>query len=359
MAARVPPVAGEIPQSRIHTFPALILFLTFSILLIESPSFAQRDFEAAAAVFGEDTRQTLLFSAAGSTSGKWFHDGEGLGTSLRLGGSFKKINFTDEADPIAKDQLKGASILTERSFNIQAEQGLRIGSKVGAMLGRTYSDLAVSRWFGFRVGEWWLQETLQTVLEFRRSVSDVTPLDVTDTDGARILTPAVIDGNTWSLSVTHFTTPSTILLGGATRTERRDRPDAWSFTGEIRQFIDASDGALHVAMGHYENLGTVRQVSLIGEVVSNSLRMEWHQRVGPWIIAPGYRWYAETEDPRAADAPSKTTGTDSIYATLRWRWDEGQLWVADQPESYAFFGRYVTSEPRTVNWIGLGSRLLW
>ncbi len=353
MAAHVPHAVGEV------LVPLFRMLLISFLLNVSQLSWAQRDIESAAAIFAEDTRQTILFSALGSASGKWLSEADGLGTSLRLGGSFKEIDFKDESDPIAKEQLKGAAGLTERSFNIQAEQGLRVGSKIGVMAGQTYSDLSRSRWFGFRVGEWWQQETFQTVLEYRRTVSDVTALDVTDTDGARVLTPSVIDGNTLALNVTHFTTPSTILLGGISRTERLDRPDAWSVTGEVRQFLDAAGGSLHVALGHYANVGTVRQVTLVGEVISNSVRTEWHQRLGRWIVSPGYRWYSEKEDPRAADAPVKTTGTDSIYASLRWRWDESQLWVADQPETYAFFGRYATSEPRTVSWVGLGARLFW
>ena len=319
-----------------------------------------KDAELALGSYREETRDSVLTSFGTSATGKMLFDGEGKATSVRLGGTFKRICFTDSEDPLSKDQLDGADRLEENSLSASIDQGLQVGRQIGAVVGRTNSPLGQTRWAGVKVGEWWLLETLQTVVDFRRTISEVRALDVTDTDGARIQTPAVLDGTSLSLNVTNFTTPSTILMAGYSRTRRSDRPDAWSMTGEIRQFVDATNSALHLAVGHYENIGTVRQVSLQGQIVANSVRAEWHQRLRErWIIVPGYRWYLETENPRAEGAANSEVGTDSIYLNVRWRYRTDMMWVADQPEIYGFFGRYTTSEPRTVVYGGLGTRMLW
>jgi hypothetical protein len=264
---------------------------------------------------------------------------QGKETSLSLSATNKAVHFKEPADLLEK-QLKGDHDIQERSGSVSVNQGLAIGSTIGLLAGANDSPLAKGKYGGLRIGQWFLEETLQTVLEFRRTILEQVTLDYVDTDGKRVITPADLEGSNVTLTMTHMTTPSTILRGAYSVTTRSDRPDAWSVSGEIRQFVTPTDSAVHVALTHYENIGEVEAKTTFGSVVSDTIRAEWHQKIAERMTGSlGYRYYLETEDPRAEDARDRRVGTDSIFGSWRWRFSD-VAWTADSSEYSIFFNKF-------------------
>jgi hypothetical protein len=266
-------------------------------------------------------------------------EGQGWETSSTLSGTKKYILFKEPADLLQK-QLKGKTRIEEDTVSGTITQGFGIGHTVGLLAGTNKSPLSKSNFIGLRVGLWWLEETLQSVVEHRKNDLEQAVLDFVDTDGKRVITPEDLDGRNTSLTLTHFTTPSTILRSAYSYTSRSDRPAAWSASGEIRQYIETTSSAVHFAGTHYENIGEIEARTTFGSVISNTLRAEWHQKVFEKSAAAlGYRYYLEKEDPRAFDAQDNQVGTDSVFASYRWRFDD-VAWTADSSELSVFFNSF-------------------
>ena len=266
-------------------------------------------------------------------------EGQGWETSVAASGTKKYILFKEPADLLQK-QLKGKTKIEEDTVSGTITQGFGIGNTIGILGGTNKSPLSKSKFVGLRLGLWWLEETLQSVLEHRKTDLEQAVLDFVDTDGKRVITPEDLDGRNTSLTLTHFTTPSTILRSAYSYTSRSDRPAAWSASGEIRQYIEATSSAVHFAGTHYENIGEIKAQTTFGSVISNTLRAEWHQKLFEKSTAAlGYRYYLEKEDPRAFDAQDNQVGTDSIFASYRWRFDE-VAWTADSSELSVFFNSF-------------------
>jgi hypothetical protein len=313
------------------------------------------DVESAVAHYDDDTLTAWILSLAGSEQASLWK-GEGRATSFKLGATGKSVRFKQAGDLLER-QLDGDDTIEEQSMTASVDQGVGVGASVGALAGQTKSPLSKSRYFGARASYWWLDETLQTTLEARRTFLEQSPLDFIDTDGHRVQTPEDLAGSNVGLTVTHLTTPSTILRSSASRTTREDRPAAWSLGLEIRQFVTPADAAVHFAVTHYENLGKVTQATSYGTIVAENARLEWHQHVvSRLIVMGGYRYYLETEKPRAADAAINRIGADAIYGTLRWRFGDGP-WTADAPEVYSFVERYKSNVPNEGVLVGVGGRL--
>ena len=157
-----------------------------------------------------------------------------------------------------------------------------------------------------------------------------------------------------TLTMMNFTTPTTILRSILSRTTRNDRPPASAIGVEVRQYMRATESALHFECAHYENVGKIKPVTQYGSVVANSLRLEWHQRLlTSYIAALGYRYHLERERPRAAGEPVNQLGSDAVYLTVRWRFGEG-IWTAPLHEVYGFAEHYKSNLPSKASFIGVG-----
>lgn len=317
-----------------------------------------QDVETAGAYYTDDLLTSTIVSVRSSYTTRRLVKGAGRSTSAKVGATVKLVNFKEPPDLLAK-QLGGASSMQETSLSASADQGLAVGTQVGLLVGSTQSPLSKVRYLGARAGQWWLKETLQTSFEVRKSSVTQPPLDYTDTDGQRVITPEDLDGLNAALTATHFTTPTTITRGTYSRTTRSDRPAAWALGIEGRQFVPWTPAAVHLALTHYENVGHLTAETSYGSVVANTAKLEWHQRLPRrLILMGGYRYYLEAENPRAADAQERQVGSDSIYGSLRWRLGK-ETWTADAPEVYGFAARYASNSPNTAYLFGLGVRFLW
>ena len=331
--------------------PVLLLFFAAA-----APVYSQTTtVESAGAYYSDETRTTQIVSTTGTYSNN-FLKRRGTDTSITVGHTYKRLQFNETDDLTVKQQLDGQLNVNENSLSLSATQGIQVGTSVSAFGGIGDSPLSKSRYYGLRGSQWWLQETLQTVLEARKTEADVPAIDVLDVDVVRIITPTKIEGENVNLSVTHLTTPSTISRFSTSHTFRNDRPPAQSYSLELRQYIDATKSAVHGGIAHYENVGSITPVTLYGTVVSNSGFAEWHQRlIGKFIIMGGYRHYREQERPRADISPRRQLASDWYYGSLRHRFGKGG-WLDSAGEVYVFAGHYVTNVPSTAFIGGLGGR---
>jgi hypothetical protein len=164
----------------------------------------------------------------------------------------------------------------------------------------------------------------------------------TDVDGKQVATPDKIDGNNYQLRLMGYAAADAIVLANYSLTTRTDRPSASAASTEIRQYIAPAKASLHLGLAHYENVGSIRPITTYGSIVSNQLFSEWHQKLGQnYILMGGYRFYVETERPRANPDAVKTTGSDYIYSTLRYRFQKG--WTYRSSELNITSGRYLTN----------------
>lgn len=313
--------------------------------------------ESAVGTYREDKLEAKVASLSASEATR-FWQGEGRATSIRLGATGKQLRFIAPAN-LLKKQLDGEDEVGELSLSAGLDQGFGVGTTAGALFGGTKSKLSDAKFYGLRLGQWFRSETLQTTLDLRRTDLKQAPIEFTDTDGKRIRTPADLHGNNVALGATHFTTPTTILRGSVSVTDRSDRPLASAVSGEVRQFIAPVNGVVHFAMTHYENVGAVDDTQQVGSIVANNARLEWHQRLFERaILMGGYRYYLEVENPRAPDAENKQIGSDALYTSLRYRFGDGS-WTDEAPEAYLFASRYNTNVPTRGHVLGFGGRWNW
>lgn len=328
----------------------------FATYAVSTLAHAQ-DVETAGAYYTDDILTSTILSVRASHATRTLWKGAGRTTSARVGATVKLVEFKAAPDLLTK-QLDGETQIQETSLSASADQGLGVGTQVGLLAGSTQSPLSRVRYIGARAGQWWLRETLQTTFEMRKTSVNQPPLDYTDTDGQRVVTPEDLNGLNAAVTATHFTTPTTISRATYSRTTRSDRPPAWALGLEGRQFLPWTPAAVHVGFTHYENVGQITAATSYGSVVANTAKIEWHQRLPHrLILMGGYRYYLEGENPRATDAEQRQLGSDSVYGSLRWRMGRG-AWTADAPELYGFAGRYASNAPNTAYLLGLGARFL-
>ncbi|MEY4629883.1 MAG: hypothetical protein RIQ81_3 [Pseudomonadota bacterium] len=308
-----------------------------------------RKFEAVAALYSDGSTSALLETTNIRPS-----------TGTRIGISRRHTIGKSEPD----SPLAGNETAVSGSFDYElsnSEDGLSpltvsptagwLGSASPSADGelRTYS-----RWVGVSASIWTGQQTTRWTLDAQRTFINTTGLDVTDVDGKRILTPERIGGTSTGISWLHLATPSFLWRGKLSMNLRQDRPTATTGNIEGRQFIAPLMAAVHFGVSRFKNSGEIRPVTLTGAVSADSAFIEWHQKTGErTILAPGYRWYRETEVPRATNGERRTLGSDQIYATMRYRmWRE--YWLEDTDEVLVSAGVYQTSEPRKIWHVALG-----
>ncbi len=328
-------------------------YFIISLFLIVPSSLLANDVETAFAIYSDSDRNTTM-NATGVTA-KVPHDwGEDHKTSVKLGTTLKHSTFHVKDISYIKKQLGGKSTMLDESGTLSINQNLTTLTETSLIMGASSSPISKGQWLGLRLGSWWREETFQTTVEVRSTKTNQAIIDTTDTNGQRVTTPADLGGVSYLLDLMHFATPTTIVKASVSSSTNTGRPPASSFSLELRQFLSATESAIHLGVMHYENVGELRPVTLFGGIVANSLKGEWHQRLYENFIAQaGYRYYMENESPRDPEISDKKLGTDWIYASLRMR-STKQLWVDQTDEFYVFGGLYKTNEPRKGQLIGVG-----
>ena len=319
---------------------SLMIFFVGSHLRAEALPHELR-IEAAAAMYSSADSRSLLETIAVEESTH----------KLRLGVSRRHPLGTPSTDSTLGGNETGFTLsgIIRGPAGENSVPDFTVAPRVGWLGSDTGSRASISRWLGTGISFWTGEETMRWTLDIQRTLTATDSLDVTDVDGKRILTPERIGGTSTSVSWMHLATPEFIWLGNLTAILREDRPDAFSGNIEGRYFVAPANAAIQGSLARFEDSGTVKPVTITGSITATTTSIEWHQKYGTrMIIAPGYRWYRETETPRAENGVQKNLASDQVYATLRYRfWQD--YWLEDASEIFLSAGSYSTQTTGGAN----------
>ncbi len=309
--------------------------------------------DVAGSVYQDDLYTVTNSSAAYSLNTSKIFAKQGRETGLGLNITNKSISL-NETDARSLELLGGNESINVLGASLSLDQGIAVGTSVGVFGGIQDSPVNGSQYFGGRVSQWWLHDTIQTSLEIRKNNMEQESLDFTDVDGKRIITPDQIEGTNIGLQVTHMATTSTIMKYGYSLTQRTDRPSAWSGFAEGRQYITPAKGAVHLNYSYYSNVGKIQPITDYGTVEAHSAALTWKQKLGKRTLwSAGYRFHYETEDPRAVESDFKHVGSDYYFTSAAYRLAR-QPWSQSTSEISALAGYYMSNEPAKGYIFGLG-----
>lgn len=259
-----------------------------------------------------------------SNEGNYFNPGEI--------GWVTGISASQSSDPISK------------GYSLSLDQGLGNGYSVG--MSGSKSDGAVDQTsFGGRASTWMRENTLRIQGEYSQQSSTRDPRDYLDTDGIRVRVASDAKGNTFTLRLTHLTTPTTILLGDASQTRSDGRPAALSYGGEVRQYIVKTRSAIHVRYAGYQDNSLINDPTTdYGSVKAQTGQFRWNQRLPKFfMVSLTGRIHNETETPRSTDTAITTRQAIGGTVGLKWRYVTS-AWTDDTSEIGVFAGQYQTKD---------------
>lgn len=263
---------------------------------------------------------------------------------LSASATLRKIQFlnVDNSNITVHQQLNNDTSYQETGYNLGLTKGVGVGRDVGVNVSQNMSRVAKVTGFGLTYGHWWLGETFQTVLGFSSTSSNQESVETYDSDRAFLQTPESTSGQSMSVSMMHYTTPTTISRFIGNYGKRSDRPDAWSVVGEIRESFPELRMSLFGEVGHYQNLGSISTNTLYGEVKANSFKVTYNQRIGEsrWIVSTQYRYFKQVILPRDKTVKDLNTGSDFVTLTGRYRLGDG-IWTDPASELFLSAARYL------------------
>ncbi len=332
-------------------------WLSVTGLLSVPRSFAlDQKFDTAGAYYRDQVVKVYIASLGYGVMTKDLSDRAGVSTGLSFSHVYKNIQ------PASDDQnsldFKGNDKLEQRSYDFAVDQGILVGTDVGLFYGWLDGQFADSMWYGIRANQWFYDETIKLSLSVRKNKIEQESSDYTDFDGKRIVTPETIEGDNFTASLFSFLSTNTIFMSDYSLTRSSNRPDAWSLGGQIRRYIKALYGSLHLSQIHYENVGTIEPVTEYGTIVADTTSIEWHQKMfRQWILMGGYRFFKEDERPRSNTSNINRTGSDYIYSSLRYRFSK--LWTHQSSEVSFLAGRYLSNSSSGGSIYSIGARLIF
>lgn len=325
----------------------LIAIVCFFCVL--EPLSAQYQIEVGGGNYSDDDQSTIIYSGSATYTTKSH-------MSFTLGYSGKKTNLTsdDVLNPLISqlnpDAVDADDIMVrvnnENSVTGSFDYALNVGTNIGFNAGFGLAGAGSSYWLGANISRWFMQDTLQLTTNLTYTALSQEPFRAADFDRQEIITLANISGVSAGLQFYHLTSPSLILRGGYTLTQRSDRPLAHGLQLEARYFIGGLNAAVHAAGTYYINRGTIGLNTLLGEVDANSLQVQWHQGISNrFVLMAGYRRYLETITPRVQEVNQVKSGTDYIHGSLRWLFTGNKPWTTSGiPELSIFGGHYTANE---------------
>ncbi len=170
---------------------------------------------------------------------------------------------------------------------------------------------------GIGVSQWIWRETLQLSLDASRTLVSRPYREVVGYDFDIIAPPALYQSTGVTMSLRHLATPRTIANYSVSQVMSNERPDAESYTADVRQFFPGARGAMRATVGRFVNRGRLTQATIFGQMDAWLAELGWQQEM--WAGAAGkirYRWYREDEDSRKA-GEKFVLGTDMVTAQIQ------------------------------------------
>jgi len=230
----------------------------------------------------------------------------------------------------------------QRSASIGATHTVRKLTDIRVGGGLTSDLVTNSRSVSGGVGHWWFQESIQTNIDFSRTITDRPPAYILDYDAETILlAPNVASGGV-TASFKHLATPTTVWGGSYTRVEATARPRLDAYGTLIKQYIPVLAAAVHGSMTRIINTGPVTTETTSGSLAGIQAEVAFLKTL--WRGASGrasYRYAREDEHTRAF-GDHLLFGADSYTIGLSQDLDKGV--VIDRPVTANLVGtRYITN----------------
>lgn len=264
----------------------------------------------------------------------------GLAFSLRLGGT--------------AGEIEDKAALEEKDRHVDVKQGsadalFEVGNwTLGLSTSQMRSDATRVDGVSANVGRWFNEQTLQLTLTLGKAWTKQGQIIKYDAQADALFLPRAIGGESATLAATYLATPTTILLGSYTRTDRTDRPLAEQAQVEWREAFPSLGSSWHNRLMVFRNVGSLKRTTDYGKTGAYAGRTDWYwtlptaERHG--IIGIGSRYYQEEQAESAFLRSGKLT-TVFHQASFRYRMGDG-LWTDARDEWQIFAGSYATSEPR-------------
>ncbi len=309
-----------------------------------------------AAQYTHDTQFTKQDTATSAEHKTTWDEAKNFTTSVTAGGTYSVVKRRGNDSSV--DQIwDGRTEIDQRSGSISLSQDFYKETGISLGAGRNFSQIASGNSWFVSIYQWFLLETLQVSATKSNVESNQNSISTLDRDAFRVITPAKVTGETSTVSITSLFTTTTILESSYSLVERSDRPDANNYSLGVKQFIKASETAVHAKLDYFVNLGEIKPVTLQGETTAQGIDLRILQRVmGSYVFMAGYRYYTEHEDPRAENAVELDRGSDYVYGRITYRmWKE--VWTHPANELYLFGGNYRNSDGLKATSWGLGAKV--
>jgi hypothetical protein len=274
--------------------------------------------------FALDTSGTLRQTIAGYRDTAGQERGKlGLDSNLKIGPGGVNVGVSRERIYDAEwennkylKEIYGRGERQVDSFSLGAN---RTFSKVTdtRVAGVHSSDGKVaSQSYGLGVSHWFLHETLQTSLDFTRTLVERPEYEILDFDATVLTAPQLVDTTGFAAGLRHLSSPTTITLATVSLSASSDRPLARLYHIGVRQYVPVLSGSMHAAAYRGLNRGGLSTRTLYGEVDSWTGDFAWVQEAGRNTqIRFGWRVYQEREVGRAYGDVSQF-GSDLVSLNL-------------------------------------------
>jgi hypothetical protein len=262
--------------------------------------------------------------------------------SYTLDGAYETITVEDISEDKYMSESFPEGFRSQRSVNLSTSHtfdkltDFRFG-------GGVTSDLRTkSRNWSSGIGHWWFHETIQTNIDFSRTVVDRPYSYILDYDAETIDLPAHVNSGGGSLSFKHLATPTTMWGGAYARVESSDRPRLDSYSLMIRQYIPVLTASVQGNAARLLNTGPVGLETATGSLAG--VQFEFAVMKSLWDGASGragYRYAREDEFTRAY-GDHLVQGSDSYSLGISQDIKKGVL--ADRALTVSANGtRYITN----------------
>jgi hypothetical protein len=278
-------------------------------------------------------------------------------TNVNFSGSYTNVSRHINDSSIVQI-WNGRDEIDQRSGSVSANQDFFKKAGISIKYGKNVSQIGDSKTWAIGLYQWFLLETLQVNLSKTKVTSNQSSISTIDRDAYRIITPTNIQGETTTIGLTSLITTKTIFSASYAQIIRNDRPMARNYSLGVKQYIQQTESALHVNLSYFINEGEIMPTTLQGEITSQSLDTQWHQKAfHKFVFLFGYRYYAEEETPRAVNTNKINRGSDYIYSRIVFRnWES--VWTHASDEFYLFSGNYRNSDNINATTWGLGAKFI-
>lgn len=335
-----------------------------SLVVAFCPSARANSLSGAVSFYDSDEMSILDLSIASMVSRDFFDD-ENFQSGLSLSASQRNIENKAVDDEISV--LGDSKEISSANFSLGLSQNLTVLSSLRLSVGQgkslvneinsSYSSTNI--FYGIGYTHWVFNESFRINIELRASSAKSPSKDFTATDGVRVILDSEVESQELRGEVLQIATKETIVNYRFAVTQRSDRPNSYSLGGQIKRYLTSRHAAVHAGYTYYENIGLIKPVTTIGEIVSHAVELSWHQKLsGRYLVTAGYRFYYEQENPREFDQGPRERGSDRVYSSLKYRLKKAR-WTKDV-SSVDLRGGLYNPGGSELGWtLGIGGTYVW